>query len=120
MKQQLREQEKKNHEEFRQQLIDDVAGLIRQWQEHLDQRMDANVKNHQKAAENVRQARQKVDRVSRELETIRTNTIKEVKAMKRGRSWKFYGACIGASLLGALVAVILCGMYWPTIQSILG
>ncbi|HLR32249.1 MAG TPA: hypothetical protein VK074_07155 [Fodinibius sp.] len=120
MKQRLREQKKKNHEAFRQQLVRDVAEQLEEWSAQRDRVIQEQSRQLKRTLEEIEQATQEAKRVATELDQIRYNTMSEIKRFKRGRSWKFYGACFGASLAGSLTAIIICGNYWPTIQHILG
>lgn len=120
MKQRLREQKKKNHEEFRQQMVRDVANQLEQWEKNMEARLRKQAQMFTNACKYIEKATGEVQEVSKDLDRIRRNTLSEVKSMKKGRSLKFYGVCFGAALAGALVAVIICGLYWPTIRSILG
>lgn len=120
MKQRLREQKKKNHETFRQQMVRDVAEQLEEWSNRRDRVIREQSRQLRKTLEEIEQATQEAKKVATELDRIRSSTLAEMKRFKRGRSWKFYGACFGSSLAGSLTAIIICGNYWPTIQSILG
>lgn len=120
MKQQLREQQKKNHEKFRQQLVQDVAKQLQIWEKRTKSMFSKQARLLSISQDKIEDATQEVEQVTNQLQTIRRKTLREVESFKTGRSWKFFAACFGASLVGALVAVIICGLYWPTIRSILG
>ena len=119
MKQRLREQKEKNHEEFRKQMVRDVMEQLDKWKTRTNLIMSKNHKVIENAVEEMRTYERSVGEVGSKLSSIEYKTLTEIKRFKRGRSWKFYGACYLASLLGSLTAIVLCGMYWPTIQWLL-
>ena len=120
IKQRLREQKKKNHEEFRQQMVQDVSDLLQEWAQRQETRRNKQSQVLYNVLKKINKSNEEVDKVARNLSSINHKTLLEIKRYKRGRSWKFYGACYLASLIGGLTAVVLCGLYWPTIRSILG
>jgi len=120
MKQRLREQKKKDHEEFRQQMVQDVKRQLDDWQKKTDKLMSKNYRALSDALDEMSNFRFHVISLSDNLSSIEYKTLLEIKRFKRGRSWKFFAACYLAALIGGLTAVVLCGLYWPTIRSILG
>lgn len=120
MKQRLREQKEKNHEEFRQQMVQDVMEQLNEWREATNCIM---AKNHGVIKDAIRQMKtyeQRVKKVGKNLGSIEYKTLKEIKRYKRGRGWKFYGACLLSGIIGGLTAVLLCARYWTTIRSFIG
>lgn len=101
-------------------MVRDVAEQLEEWSAQRDRVIREQSRQLQKTLQEIEQATRAGKEVATEFDQIRYNTMSEIKRFKRGRSWKFYGACLGASLAGSLTAIIICGNYWPTIQSILG
>ena len=120
MKQKLREQKKKNHEEFRKEMVQDLNRQLEEWQKKTDKLISKNNRALSDALNEMANFKFHVISLSDNLSSIEYKTLYEMKRFKRGRSWKFFAACYLASLIGGLTAVVLCGLYWPTIRSILG
>ncbi|SMO38833.1 hypothetical protein [Fodinibius sediminis] len=120
MKQRLREQKKQNHEEFRQQMVQDVMEQLDEWKTTTNLIMSKNHRVIKDAINQMKIYNGKVDRVGSKLSSIEYKTLQEVKRFKRGRSWKFFGACLLASFIGGFTAVLVCASYWNYILRFVG
>ncbi|NGP87569.1 hypothetical protein G3569_04320 [Aliifodinibius halophilus] len=120
MKQRLREQKKKNHEEFRQQMVRDVSKLLQEWAKRQNSLRKEQSVELSSVLKKIHQSNEEVDEVAQNLRSIKRKTLLEINRYKRGRSWKFYGACLVASLIGGFTAVLICATYWNYIRYYLG
>ena len=118
IKQQLKENQEKNHEEFRQQLVQDVYQVFKKWNSHLEGQMEKREKALKDLDQELSQTRDEIKQAHKTLRTIKGETIKEVQALKRGRTWKFYLNCFLFGLIGSLTGTTLWAIYWETIVSI--
>lgn len=120
IKEKLREQQQQNHEQFRRQLVEDVADLLQDGVDHMQELMDRKTRENKNAIQQMDGTRQQIKEVSAELKTIRTQAAREIKQLKQRRTWKTYLYCFLCGLLGSFVGIALCGAYWPTIMWLLG
>lgn len=120
MKQRLRDQQETNHEELRQQMVRDLTEQLDEWREATNCIMAKNHGVIKDAVKQMQTYKRRVREVGSNLSSIEYKTLTEIKRFKRGRSWKFYGACFLASLLGGITAVLICARYWATIRSFIG
>lgn len=120
VKEKLEEKQKREHRKYRDELLEDFNCLFENWKRHAEKSRRQWAREQKAAASKMEEIRKETKNIADNLKTIQRDTAREIQKLKRGRSLKFYGACFGASLLGSLIAVIICGLYWPTIRSLFG
>lgn len=116
IKQRLREAEKQNHEAFRRQLVEDVAGQLDRWTGQVEQLLQRRSRENAQALENMKQVRGEVDEVCRQLRRLNAATTAEINRLRRGRTWKFYLNSVLAAVLASLTTIGVCAAYWPELQ----
>ncbi|MCW9705222.1 hypothetical protein [Fodinibius salsisoli] len=119
MKQRLRDQKKQDHEEFRQQMVQDVMEQLTEWREATNCIM---AKNHRVIKDAVNQMKiyeRRVNEVGKNLSSIEYKTLTEIKRFKRGRSWKFFAACLLSAIIGGFTTVVIWAKYWGTLRYLL-
>ena len=99
IKSKLREQTKKNHQEFRQQLVDDVAAVLQKWKQHSTTLHDTQLKQVSKLHHDIEKLLEEVKISKAATSQIRDNTVRELRNLKRSHSW-------GYVIITVLVAII--------------
>lgn len=105
MKERLRDQKKKNHEEFRQELVQDVGTKMEKWENSILTKLRDQTQLMLDSGKYIKSVEGRVSEVSKDLEAIRKKTIAEVQAMKEGRGWRFIATCFISALLGGFTAL---------------
>jgi len=99
IKSKLREQTKKNHEEFRRELVEDVAAILKKWNKHSNELHEQQKSQINNLNFEVNQLLEQVKITKASTNQINSDTMGELKKLKTSHSW-------GYLILTVLVAII--------------
>jgi len=106
IKSKLREQTKKNHQEFRQQLVDDVAAVLEKWKDHSNNLHTIQKRQFSDLNHDIEKLMEEVKISKAATSQIRDNTVRELRNLKRSHSWGYVIITVFVAIISTITTLL--------------
>lgn len=106
IKSKLREQTKKNHEEFRQNLVEDVAAILKKWNAHSNELHEIQKRQISNLHAEVNQLLEQVKITRATADQINSDTLGELKKLKTVHSRVYLIQMVLVAIISAMASLL--------------